>query len=105
PIGGWPNVGNSRQGQLTLIERDFDTQILIPIERQQMIDHGEIARGLALTMRSHTLINRGEVVEHFVRPVHVVLQVPEQSMNRLLLDPKGWDTIAGLLKHSSGPEP
>src|SRR5262245_49485350 len=69
-----------------------------------MIDNGKIAWWLAITMHAHALVDRGEVVEHFVRLFHLVFQVAEQPMYLLLLYPNSGDTIAGLLEDSRRPD-
>ena len=50
-----------------------------------MIDHGQIAGRLAITMCAHALVDRGEVVEHFVRLVYLLFQIAEQPMQMVRL--------------------
>ena len=63
----------ARQRKPVFRKRYLDAQIFVPVERKKMIDNREIARRLAIAMRSHALIDGGEVVEHLVRTVDLRL--------------------------------
>src|SRR5690349_19231174 len=51
-------------------------------------------------MPMHTLVDRTDVVQHFVRLVDFLFQMVEQAMQVIFLYPKCGNAIMGLLEHS-----
>ena len=64
---------DGRQAKGSLPQGYLDADILVPLEREEMIDNSKIARRLAVAMLPHALIDGGEVIQHLVRPVDHLL--------------------------------
>ena len=82
PIRRGPKIRSRIDGRLILLESHFDAEILVPIKRQQVIHHREVACRLPLPVHPHTLVDGGEVVQHPVRLVDFVLQETESIVER-----------------------
>ncbi len=47
-----------------------------------MIDHGEIGSRLAVTVHAYPVVDGGEVIQHFVGRVDLVLEISQDSANK-----------------------
>src|SRR5688500_5919643 len=73
PIRRGPDISDRWQHQIVGKEPDLETDICVARKRQQVINHGEIARRLALAVDADALIDGGEVVKHAIRQLHFQL--------------------------------
>jgi hypothetical protein len=83
PVRRRPDIHNTIEGGMLACEGDFESNVPVALERQEVIDDGEIARRLAFPMGAHALVNRREVVQHPVGLGNLVLQVT-QNIPRLV---------------------
>ena len=56
PVGGRPEVGDGRHGRVLALQRDLDPHVVVALEREQVVDDGEVARraGRARCARSRS---------------------------------------------------
>ena len=97
PIGGGPDVRDTRQRKPVFRQGYLDAYIFVPLKRKEMIDNRKIACRLAIAMYPHALIDGGEVVQHLVRPVDLFFEKAEQAGHAIFRHPKGRYMIVRLL--------
>src|SRR6185369_722952 len=97
PIGSGPDAGYSRQDKAVFRQGYLDADILVPLERKEMIDNSKIARRLTVAMLPHALIDGRQVIQHLVRTVDIFFEKAEQAEHAILRYPKGGDVIDRLL--------
>ena len=97
PIGGGPDIGNRGHRQIRFDECNLETDVRITLERQQVIDDGELACWLVVAIRSRTLVDRRQIVQHAVRPFRFQLQVAQHVAHSIGRNPLGWNAVAGFL--------
>ena len=98
PIRRGPKVCSGINGRLTSLEWHLDAEILVPIKRQEVINHGEVACRLPLAVHPHPLVDGGEVEQHPVWLADFFLQVTESIVSVLPGDPARRDSVRGLLR-------
>ena len=76
PIGTGPQLDNAGQGQVGILQRHLEAEITIAAERHQVINHGEFAVRLALTVYPQALVDGGKVIEHLKHRAGFRLQCP-----------------------------
>jgi hypothetical protein len=62
-----------------------------------LIDDGKAALGLPRTMYPGLFVDGGQIVQHFVRPVHVCFQETEHFHDLTGIYPKGREIVFGVL--------
>jgi len=67
PIGRRPEIADRRERQVGLDQRNFDADIFVAVERQQMIDDGKLTVGKPLAARTLTLVDGGQVEQQCIR--------------------------------------
>src|SRR5215813_6600409 len=105
PIGGGPDIRDTRQRKPVLRKGYLDAHILVSIKRKQMIDNGKVARRLAIAMYFHTFIDGGEVVQHLVRPVYLFFEKAEQGWRAIFRYPKRGYVIVRVLRDGGWTKP
>src|SRR5262249_40860365 len=83
----------------------LDPQVLVSFEREQMIDDGEVARGLPVTMLSHPLVDGREVVQHLVRLIDIFFEKPKDKRQAILRYPKRRYLVSCFLSYRSRAKP
>jgi|SRR6185437_7770494 len=101
PIGGGKNSGQSGSGR-RLVQRDFESNIGVALERKEMTNEREIRAFRIQLLDGFTpdvsLVNRGEVIEHAIRRLNVFFEKTNGLLKSLLFDPESGDLITGLLR-------
>src|SRR5208283_4511256 len=70
-----------------------------------MINDGEIALGLSLTMYPHALVDRGEVVQHLVGLLDLFLEKTQQARHAVFRHPKRGYMVVRLLSYRTRAKP
>src|SRR5208337_3393800 len=70
-----------------------------------MIDDGEIARRLSITMYPHALVDRGEVVQHLVGLLDLFLEKAQKRRHAILRHPECGYMVLRLLSYRSRAKP
>src|SRR6185295_4188954 len=97
PVRGRPEVCHRGHRKAVFPERCFDANVLVAVIREQVVDDGEVARRLPLSVIPLTLVNGGSIVEGPVWPVDLSLQMPQDVVNLARRRPEARNFIAGLL--------
>ena len=106
PVRVGPDIGNRRHFERAFPERDFDADVVVPFEGDEVIDHREIGRRQALAMNACPLIDRRQVVEATERPLGAASQIAEHIMRVFPGDPKGRYVVDRCLRGDcERPEP
>jgi hypothetical protein len=95
PVRGRPDIGYGGQGGGIAGERHLHPDVLVPVEREKVVNDREIALGLVLSMGPDTLVDRGKIVEHLVRAANAVLQEFQDAVDPVFGYPERRDIVAG----------
>ncbi|KPC00018.1 Uncharacterized protein AC506_1613 [Pseudomonas syringae pv. maculicola str. M6] len=71
PVGIRPDAGDGRHAQVAFGQRHLDHHVAVSLDRQQVIENGEVGTRQAPAISAQTLVNAMQVVEHGVRLWHV----------------------------------
>ena len=66
PIGRGPHIADRREGQVGFDQRNFETNILVAVEREQMIDDGKFTVGKALPVSALALVDGRQVEQQCI---------------------------------------
>lgn len=100
-----PEVGGGRQRGSFTDERDLDPDVGVSFERQQVVDDGEVARRLLGAVPPLALVDRGQVVEHAVRPLDALLEVTQHASHLVGAYPERRNLIASWLRRRRDVQP
>ena len=64
-------------------QRDFDADVFVAFDRQQVIDHREIGRRQAFAVFANALVHGRQIEQHPIRPRDLVLQVAQHFVHAL----------------------
>src|SRR3974390_1292474 len=70
-----------------------------------MVNNGEIARRLSITMYPHAVVDSGKVVQHFVGLLDLFLEKAQKGRHAALRHPKRGYMVVALLSYGSGTKP
>ncbi len=77
PLGHGPDVGDAGQGELRLAQCDLQADVLVPLQRHQVIDDGEVALRQAGAAGAQALIDGRQVVQQVVRLGQFALEMAQ----------------------------
>jgi hypothetical protein len=97
PVRRRPDAGDRRQLRVIVLQGDLQPYILRSIEGEQLVHRREPACRLPGPMHPLPLVDRGEVVEHEVRPVYFVFQKLKRLPQLPDGNPASRNAVAGLL--------
>ena len=95
-----PEFRDTGEGEAVLLERDFDPDIVVALEGEQVVDDGKVAVRLSLPMAAGPLVDGGEVVQHSVRPLDLFLEVAESRRRLFPSHPERGDLITRRLRRN-----
>ncbi len=71
PVGVGPDAGNRRYAQIAFGKRYLDHHVAVSLDRQQVIEHGEVCAGQTTTVCAQSLVHAMQVIQHGVGLGHV----------------------------------
>ena len=74
-------------------ERHFDSNVRVTLVGKQVIDDGEVARWLVLTMDTLTFVDGSEVEEHTIRVRYSFAQIVQGVVCHRACDPECRDPV------------
>ncbi len=77
PVRVRPDIGDGRDRRVLPLQRRLQADVAVAPERQQVVDHAEIAVRLLGRLTSNALVDGGQVVEHLEWRRRLALEVGE----------------------------
>ena len=99
PVRALPDGGKTRQSIVGVTERDFDSNILVSLERHQVIKSREVSVGLSRAMFAQAFIYGGEIQQQRIRPCDLIFQKTHDRQQTIFRNPeRGYAVYGGLKK-------